>query len=228
MIKLIDRKKSNSLAKEKNIVGQIVSTLMTEAGIKEAELARQTGLPQTTINRLLLGDTTDPRANTLKPIAKFFGVTIGQLLGEEALNKNRISGSFYANNRNAWMNVPIIEWEDALSWVFRKDSYDIYSHNKWIITERLVSNLSFAIISKPFMEPRFRKNSILIVDPESEYIDGKFAVVSLDNQTITVRQISHDNTEIYLKHFDKTIPSVKYETKKHRILGVIVEARIDL
>ncbi len=63
------------------------------------------------------------------------------------------------------------------------------------------------------MEPRFRKNSILIIDPNCDYLDGKFAVISLDNQTVTVRQLANDNTEIYFKHFDGTVPSVKYDKK---------------
>ena len=228
MIKVKERKKENDIVRGYTSVSKIITTLMSEVGIKESELARQTGLPQTTINRLLLGDTSDPRANTLKPIAKFFGVTIGQILGEEPISPNRITGSFHANNRGAWINVPIITWEATLSWVFKKESYDIHSHNKWIVTERPVSHSSYAIISKPFMEPRFRKNSILIVDPDSEYQDSKFVIVSLDNSNVTIRQLSYDNSVIYLKHFDTTIPTVKFDINIHNILGVIVEARIDL
>lgn len=227
MIKFIEKKKTNAVERPTTPVSKIITTLMGEVGIKEAELARQTGLPQTTINRLLIGDTADPRANTLKPIAKFFGVTVGQILGEEPISPDRIAGSFHANNREAWLNVPIIPWEDALSWIFRKESYDIHSHKKWIITERPVSNSSFAIVSKPFMEPRFRKNSILIVDPSSEYQDGKFVVVTFDNSNVTIRQLTSDSSEIYLKHFDTTIPSIKLDNNLHKILGVIVEARID-
>ena len=227
MIKLIQQKKTGTTERAPTPTSKIITTLMAEIGIKESELARQTGLPQTTINRLLIGDTSDPRANTLKPIAKFFGVTIGQILGEEPISSDRITGSFHANNRAAWTNVPIISWEDALSWIFRKEVYDIHSHKKWIVTERPVSHASFAITSKPFMEPRFRKNSILIVDPDAEYQDGKFAVITLDNSNVTIRQLTYDNAEIYLKHFDTTIPSIKLDQKIHKILGVIIEARID-
>ena len=228
MIKYIEKKKADGVNRSQTKVSEIITRLMSEIGIKESELARQTGLPQTTINRLLIGDTSDPRANTLKPIAKFFKVTIGQILGEEPISLDRISGSFHANNREAWINVPIISWEDALSWIFRKETYDIHSHKKWIITERPVGTSSFAIISKTFMEPRFRKNSILIVDPNSDYQDGKFVVVTLDNRNVTVRQLTYDSSEVYLKHFDTTIPTIKLNNNIHKILGVIVEARIDI
>jgi len=224
---MIKNKKIISIKKHSNLTSKIISQLMLEIGIKESELARQTGLPQTTINRLLIGATSDPRTNTLKPIANFFGVTIGQLVGEEQINQNRITGTFIPNNRDAWSHVPIISWEEVISWIFKKDSYNIHSHQKWIATERPISNTSFAINSKQFMEPRFRKNSILITDPSAEYQDGKFVVVSLDNHSITVRQLIFDNSECYLKNFDTTMPTIKLDKTKHQILGVIVESRID-
>lgn len=216
------------IPKKENIVSQIISLLMSEIGIKESELARQTGLPQTTINRLLLGDTFDPRANTLKPIAKFFGVTVGQLLGEEPLSNLRITGTFQPNNKEAWSHIPVLDWEETLAWIFKKESYNFYSHNDWVTTERAVSKNAFALYSKPFMEPRFRKNSLLIVDPEAKLQDGKFVVVALDHKNITVRQILIDEPTIYLKHFDSTIPSVEYKKDIHNILGVIVEARVSM
>ena len=223
---MIKNKKISEVDRPSTLTSKIISGLMLEINITEAELARQTGLPQTTINRLLIGATSDPRANTLKPIANFFGVTIGQIVGEEPINESRIAGTFIPNNREAWSHVPVISWEEAMSWVFKRNSYNIHSHNKWITTERPISNTSFAIISKQFMEPRFRKNSILIVDPNTEYQDGKFVVVSLDNCTATVRQLVSDNYVFYLKNFDTTIPTIKLDNSQHKILGVIVEARI--
>lgn len=209
-------------------IGTIIRKLMLEVGIKEAELARQTQLPQTTINRLLLGETNDPRANTLKPIAKFFCVTIDQLLGVAPINTQRIPGTFRSFNREAWSQVPIIDWDDALSWTFSEQSYEIYSHQHWIATEKPVSNRSFAMLSKPFMEPRFRRDSVLIIDPKAELQDGKFAIVCLDNKNVTARQLAYDSNEVYLKHFDSTLPTQKLEKSKHRVVGIIVEARVNL
>lgn len=201
---------------------------MQELGIKEAELARQTGLPQTTVNRLLLGETHDPRANTLKPIAQFFGVSVDQLLGLESLDKNRIVGTFNSFNKEAWSSVAIIEWEDVLSWRFTSEKFNINSHSQWIATERPVSKQSFAVISKPFLEPRFRKGSILIVDPAGHVRDGKFIIVSLDNKSVTLRQASIDGDVLYLKNIDAFIATIPFDKKSHLILGVVVEARIDL
>ncbi len=206
--------------------GNIIRTLMQEADIGESELARQTNLPQTTINRLLLGGTSDPRAHTLKPIADFFGVTIGQLCGFESLNKNRIVGSTNSINRAAWQSIPIIEWEMVSSWLFKRKSITPTNHQRWITTERTISNHSFALTSLAFMEPRFRKGSVLIIDPAAKFKDGHFILLAVNNQQPTVRKVLMDGADILLKSFDEPQPMIKL-TKKHVIFGTILESRLD-
>ncbi len=205
---------------------QVIRNLMQESEISESELARQINMPQTTINRLLLGGTSDPRANTLKPIADYFGVTIGQLCGFEPLSAHRIKGLVQPTNRAAWRSIPIIEWEQIKSWIFTKKNVTPLQHKHWISTERLISDNSFALYSLSSMEPRFRKNSILIVDPEVKYKDGHFIVVALDGVNPTVRKIQMDGADILLKPFDQTQPVVKL-SKKQTIYGTIVESRMD-
>ena len=180
-------------------VGKIIKQLMREANISEAELARQTGLPQTTVNRLLLGSTADPRASTLRPIAKFFDITIDQLLGIEDIPQDRISGTFRAINRDAWTHVPIIEWNDAIAWLFKNDDYDLHSHHKWTVSDCAVSKQSFALLSTPSMEPMFRRNSILIIDPDADLVDGKYVILTLDGSNTVIRKAHIDGGCIYLK-----------------------------
>lgn len=220
MVKSVDSQEST------NQIGVILRKLMSEAHINEAELSRKTGLPQTTVNRLLLGGTSDPRANTLKAIADFFQVTIGQLCGFEPLSHHRIAGTTSTIQRNAWCFIPIITWEQVSSWKFIKRNLSPTNHKLWIGTERSVSDHSFALHSLAFMEPRFRKTSILIVDSQAVYKDGHYIVVSLDGIHPTVRKILKDGVETWLQSFDKSQPSIKL-TKKHAIYGTIVESRMD-
>jgi transcriptional regulator with XRE-family HTH domain len=214
--------------KNKSAVGEIIKHLMSESGITEAELARQIAIPQTTINRLLLGETLDPRASTLKPIAKYFGVSVGQIIGTESLAENRIAGTFKAINRDAWSHVPVIKWTDSIAWLFRNEEYDLHSHESWTITDRKVSNTSFALLSMPSMEPMFRKNSILIIDPHAEMLDGKYVIVTLDGTNTIIRKIQIDGGTIYLKNFDTHLPTIELDKKIHRVLGIIVESKVDL
>ncbi|HEU5281415.1 MAG TPA: S24 family peptidase [Gammaproteobacteria bacterium] len=207
-------------------VSVIIKQLMKESGIIEAELARQTELPQTTINRLLIGETLDPRANTLIPIAKFFGITIGQLVGQEPLNPNRINGVYNPTNKAAWAVVPLIEWHDVSAWIFQKNSVTPATYTQWIISESDIGEGSFALKTLGFMEPRFRKGSTIIVDPHCDYKDGNFVVISLNNAEPTVRRVLKDGADVYLKKLygsDEPVKKLPGDT----IIGTIVETRIN-
>lgn len=208
-------------------ISKILKQLMFECGIKEAELARQTSIPQTTINRLLLTESTDPRATTLIPIAKFFSVTVGQLIGQEPLTQERITGTYNPTNKSSWTNIPVISWEEIQSWIFKKGKLTPYNHTKWIATEREVSEGSFALKTLKFMEPRFKRGSTIIVDPKSLYNDGNYVIVSFKNSEPTIRKLIKDGPDIYLVKLygdEKPTPLNKNEVS---ILGTIVETRIN-
>lgn len=183
---------------ENTTVSTIIRQLMKEAHVNEAELARQLDMPQSTINRLLLGHSADPRANTLKPIAEYFCVTIGQLLGIEPLLEKRITGTTRSVNRTAWTSLPIIEWEDVLPFKFNKNKYTPSNYAKWLISERDLSSESFALKALSFMEPRFKRNSIIIVDPKSVINDGNFVVVSENNRIPTVKRYVRESDYVLL------------------------------
>jgi transcriptional regulator with XRE-family HTH domain len=49
------------------------------------ELAKRSEVPQSTISRILAGQSKDVRQNVLERLAAHFNITIGQLRGEESL-----------------------------------------------------------------------------------------------------------------------------------------------
>lgn len=68
-------------------LSSVLSQLMSEKGIKSAELARKTGVGQPVIYRLMTGITDNPQMLTLIPIANFFNISLDQLIGLESLTK---------------------------------------------------------------------------------------------------------------------------------------------
>lgn len=57
-------------------VKENLSYLMRRAGMNPHRLAKETGVKQPTIFRILEGESTTPRDSTLRPIADFFGVRV--------------------------------------------------------------------------------------------------------------------------------------------------------
>lgn len=93
-------------------ISNILQGLMGD--MSEAALARAVNLPKATINRVLSGSTPDPRAGTLLPIAKYFNVTIEQLMGESDLSKET---PLYLADNPCTMKLPFIELNLIKKWI---------------------------------------------------------------------------------------------------------------
>lgn len=69
-------------------------SLIDSQGISENELAERTGVPQPTINRILRGESRDPRDKTVLPLADYFGVSLEEMkrgLGQSGINSRPAS-----------------------------------------------------------------------------------------------------------------------------------------
>ena len=71
----------------------ILKQLMSEDDINTSALARKTNILQPVMHRLVTGDTDNPRIDTLLPIAKYFGITVDQLMGKFPLPAERSASS---------------------------------------------------------------------------------------------------------------------------------------
>jgi transcriptional regulator with XRE-family HTH domain len=81
----------NNLPDENNAnLAKVLTHLASKKGLTSSELARQTGIAQPVIYRLMTGVTENPQILTLKPIADYFEISIDQLLGSTSLNGLRV------------------------------------------------------------------------------------------------------------------------------------------
>lgn len=162
--------------------------LMKQQDISEAELSRQTHVPQPTIHKILTGKTADPRASTLVALADFFKISVDELiLGVETKRQNMITHS-----------IPIISWSESVDSENFIQTLNTSNWAKWIITEAVAEN-SFALLSKPSMEPRFPPGTALIIKPNSKPDDGDIVLAHYANTNeTTLREISIDGPHTFL------------------------------
>ncbi len=206
-----------------NDLPTILKALMNSRGLSESELARQTGIGQPVVHRMISGETGNPKIETLRPIAHYFSVTINQLIGDEPLPKDRLLGNV-SNKIRAWNQVPHLSYEEAAAWPnLAKDSIE-----KRVATDIDVSDNAFALtIKDSTMMPRFPEGTVIIVDPAYKPADRDFAVVHIEgHKQATFKQILIDGETTYLKPLNPDF-SVQLLDKNHRFLGVMVQARID-
>lgn len=201
-----------------------LKALMGEMGISESELARRTGVGQPVVHRIASGETDNPKAATLSPLANFFAISISQLIGDEPLPKGRIPGT-YNPGIHGWKQIPLLGWEQSLEWPNLKNQPDL---TQSISSDLLLSEHAFALkVSDNTMEPRFPEGTLLIIDPEVKATNRDFAVVHIEGQkTPTFKQILMDGTVFYLKPLNPDFKPFPLDMP-HRFLGVVVQARMD-
>ena len=209
-------------------INHIIRRLMQLRGLKEADLARQVQLPQTTVNRILTQDRADPRLSTLIPIAQFLGLTLGQVAGlepiPEALLQN--SQSSYKLEPLSLKTIPLIPWDYILPWLEGEGpSLQEYPYKTWLCSERPLGPKAFVLEATPLLERVFPAGSRLLVDPSISPLDGSYAVLlPKGNRFPTLRRLLNDGNDTYLKSVEDNLPYAKL-SPQYRILGTVVEFR---
>jgi SOS-response transcriptional repressor LexA len=193
--------------------------LMKKNKINATQLARNTNLPQPTVHRLLSGKTGDPKLSTLDLISKYFAVSIDYLIdlheGNEIRNKALKSIS----------HVPIIDWGNATNWQASISKLTPHNWPNWLVIERLTNECLFVLRSKKSMEPRFLANSLIIVDPNLNPLDGDLVIVHFkETSEATVREIKLDGPiqQLLAITSERSPDTINQNTI---IIGVIVQAR---
>ncbi len=212
--------KMNIIANSISNLSTILKALMNEVGITVTELARRTSVGQPVIHRMASGETDNPKVGSLSPIAKFFNVSISQLVGDDPLPKDRFKGSHNPFYR-AWVKLPMLNWEQAAHWPSR-----VYSEiESYISTEAVVSDKAFATrVEDTTMSPRFPEGSILIFDPEIKAQDKDFVAIHIEGHSkMQFKQMLLDGPDLYLKPINQDFQTNRVE-KPYVILGVMTQA----
>lgn len=207
-----------------NKLPQVLLLLMEEQDLTVSELARRTGIGQPVIHRLLSGETDNPKVATLSPIANYFAISISQLIGDDLLPKERISGTFRMTS-HGWTTIPLLSWEQAIHWLDNRDSINI---DKYETTDISVSENAYALrVKDTTMTPRFPENTLLVIDPVMEPSDRDYVVAHISNQKQAIfRQLLLDSDDTYLKPLNTDFKMILLN-RESRLLGVMVQARMD-
>lgn len=183
----------------------------------EAELSRQTGIPQPTLHKILTGKTTDPRISTLQTLANYFNASLGDLYSDHLLQRN--------DNVLKGKSIPIISWIECIK--FRETIKNILSNHweQWVVVSDNNNEQMFALKSKASIEPRFPRGTIFIVDPETRPIDGDLVVVHYsETKEATMRELSIDGrAELLLPLHENSKPDRL--SKLIKLIGVVVQSR---
>lgn len=195
--------------------GNVLSDLLKKFNLNALELERMTGVPSSTIYRLLKNKGGNPTIDVLKKLSSFFQITVSQLIGEEPIGLTQ---------------VPLIS------------PYDIYefTHSNNLIKENIksipidfpVSDKCFATVSQDsMMEPFILVNSIVIIDPKKEPSNKDFILLIENQKTLPkIRQVIFDGNDVYLKALNSnySIELKKYKKNDYIFAGILIQYRTNL
>lgn len=172
--------------------------MLADDEISEGELSRKTGIPQSTIHRIVSGQIKESKPSTLKPLANYFGLTIAQLQGEEPIPLHRSSEQRSHERRYLGTParlLPLITWEMAANWANLCKGYQHDPTMGWVATNKEVGPHAFGLtIQGNSMTathgPSFEDGFEVVVDPDRKPMHRDFVVVKQATGSAILRQLS--------------------------------------
>ena len=209
----------------KTEISQRLKCLMADKEIRTTELARKTDLPQPTVHRIVSGISPNPHISSLKPIAKFFNVTIDQLKGLKPISWLNISG-LLKTQLTVGHEIPVLNWQEVGDW---KSKLQAKEFDQTVSCDAKVSENAFAVkMNDSSMEPVFTEDTILIIDPNKEFHHKDYILVKRERSNdIVFRQISIDEEHRYLKPLNAGDEKYKISLLEQgdKILGTLAQMK---
>lgn len=186
---------------------------MKAEGLNTTTLAKKSKIPQTTLQKIVSGKSTNPRPKTLKAIADCFKVPVSKLT---EIKRSRCA-------------VPFVSWIEVKEWggemtASKTSNYPIYR------TERLVSKEAFAVYTNNKLSMLDPSYTTLVFDPKVEPHEGSTVLIQLaERNDLLFKRLYIDVGSRYIKDIN---PNTKNNDlgvlrDSDRIIATLVEMKMD-
>lgn len=198
------------------ILSRNLDMLMQEHKLSANQLAKLVGIPATSIKRIRTNVQHNPTLSTLLPIAKYFRITLAQLIGEEPLKKtDEANSQLLARNQR---QLPLLSLKEVTLWFL-----DQANTKETIETSTSCSSKAFAVKIEESNNLKFSKGTILIVDLKNIINNGDYILVSKDGTEQAVIKLALiEDGEIYVKSL--IIDTNPAKLNEYHYLGTIIQS----
>ena len=216
----VSQLQEESIVSTSGLLVHNIKRLMAAAGLKEANLAKKTFIPQPTLHKILSQKTVDPRISTLKLICDFFNVSLDALMYTPAHERLDLEAT---GVKRQTQNIPVITWQQCVEagnflTLLTPESWD-----NWQIIN-VKSDKVVALVSKISMEPMFSAETLVLIDLNAKPVDGDLVAVHYPNtDEATLRQLCLDGPVRRLKSISNEQGYDVYDNHT-RIVGVVIQA----
>lgn len=198
-----------------------LNQLISEKNISQAEIARRTHIPPTTLTGYFKGTST-PNAGNIQKLADFFGV-----------NKSTIDPRFSKTPSNyvsvkEFIKIPILGEIACGDPILAEENISGYREE---IIDTLPSGKLFYLKTKGnSMTPTIPENSYVLIREQPEVEEGQIAAVLVNGDSeATLKRVKHQGNMIMLIADNSEYPPyIVTEDNPARILGKAVKVSFDL
>ncbi|MFC3908549.1 LexA family protein [Legionella dresdenensis] len=185
-----------------------INRLMNEEGITASELSRITGIDRSVLHKIISGSTKNPTIDSIKAIIKHYSFDEVVFGVKEGTHKS-------------CDEIPILSWADAAC----LSRLGFTSNYKYLKVGYQPPQASFALLIEYTLDNRFPEGTFLIIDQNKKPKNGSYVIVKQENSNLaSLKRFILDGSTAYLKSIDHSIPSVQYDDKTTKIVGVVIQS----
>jgi transcriptional regulator with XRE-family HTH domain len=197
----------------------LLKELIKHHKVKELDVANATGIPLPTLYRLLNGATIDPKLSTIVPLAQYFNISIGQLIGQEPLCMDKAGKEFIT-----FPKIPIISWQQAIQGKHVLLSLDHTSWSNWTIATVPATKEAYALELSPELN---QARCVLIVEPDRSIKNNDYVIIHRkESENAILKQVYDTGDEIWLLDPARKIAEVKLD-EAYIVCGVVSSCTIE-
>lgn len=197
---------------------EIFVKLLKEHGTTAAQVAKDTGISQSTLSEWKHGNY-QPKADKIKKIADYFGVSVAYLMGE---NKETDGNAIFLSNKKIRM-VPLYESVSAGFGVLANDM--IVDYIPLFISSDIETSETLCIkVQGNSMYPKIEDGDIVQVQKVDSVDSGKIAVVLIDDDDGLVKRVVYGPDWIELQSINPEYPPKRFEgadVQRIRVVGLV-------
>jgi len=203
-----------------NTIGQRAAHARKLRKLSQKAVAEKVGISQPTLSELERGESDGTKF--IVELAEALSVRVGWLKnGEGNLDADPVLDNNVTPGPYVGGEVPLISWVQAGNWQEAVDNYQPGYAEETVTATVQVKRHTFALrVKGDSMEPDFRQDDILIVEPEMEPEPGDLVVVKNGDNEATFKKLVQDGGDWYLKPLNPAYPT-KLLHEGMRIVGVV-------
>lgn len=217
--------------------GTVLKQLRKDNSLTQAELARLTGLKVSAISMYENGNR-EPNFETLEIFADFFNVDMNVLLGREKKSDTTkllpttqiVENTPTSKSNRKIARIPLLGRVAAGIPIEAIENIEDYEEMYIPALEDPHDYFALRIVGHS-MEPRIWDGDVVIVHKQSDVDSGQIAVVLVNGDDATVKQIEKSDAGLTLIGLNPTVYSPHFYTADEvnhlpvRILGAVCEVR---